>query len=575
LCTVAPDAFRNTTFETDPDRLVFVTVHWRDRAQLQRIASKFQHLMVDETARTARTEASRDDLLALQRMGVRYEIDDAATDRMRTAESMLAKREAMVQQGALLQDSSGPSAQKLIAQQAIPGFACYRTVEETYATMDQLAARRPSLAQVIDIGPSWIAQKTGGTQGYRMRVLRLNNTATDSWLPNKPNMVVLSAIHAREYTTAELTTRFAEWLVNNYGVDSEATWLLDSFRFHFILQANPDGRKKAESGLSWRKNVDTDNGSCSANAYGVDLNRNFPWRFGTVSGGSSGNACDSTYRGPGAESEAEVQNMLRYIVGTPGSGGVYSGGVLPDRRTDAGTAPSDYRGMFLDIHSYNQMVLWPWATTSAAAPNMGPLRTLGRRMAYFNNYSPRQWIGMYAADGTNTDTVYGITGAPSYTVELGQAFFEDCNTFETSTYPKNLAMLKYTARGLYYPYIYPGGPETTSMAISSTTVQQGYNLGVSGWVDDSHYNQSNGTEPVQLIVNARAFVDVLPWAAGAPSYAMKAYDGAFNYGRELVTLAIPTANLKPGRHIVFVQGQDQSGARGVPKALYFNVAAKP
>ena len=120
---------------------------------------------------------------------------------------------------------------------------------------------RPSIATVRDIGPSWTWQKTGGAQGYRMRVLRLNNAATDATVPNKPNMVVLAAIHAREYTTAELTTRFAEWLVKGYGTDPEATWMLDNFRFHFLLQANPDGRKKAESGISWRKNTDTDNGT--------------------------------------------------------------------------------------------------------------------------------------------------------------------------------------------------------------------------------------------------------------------------------------------------------------------------
>ena len=54
-----------------------------------------------------------------------------------------------------------------------------------------------------------------------------------------------SAIHAREYTTAELTTRFAEHLVNNYNVDADITWLLDHFELHLVPQANPDGRKIA------------------------------------------------------------------------------------------------------------------------------------------------------------------------------------------------------------------------------------------------------------------------------------------------------------------------------------------
>jgi hypothetical protein len=566
------DGFRN-----DPDRLVIVTVHWRDRAQLQQIAGHFQHLAIDATARTARIEASAGDLATLRRMGVRAEIDGDATDRMRNAEAAMAQRSAIARQhlrkGTLSAESL--EAAQVTAQNAIPGFACYRTVEETYATMDLLAQNRPSLASVVDIGPTWTYAKTGGAQGYRMRVLRLDNAATDAAIPDKPNMVVIAAIHAREYTTAELVTRFAEWLGNGYGTDAEATWLLDNFRFHFILQANPDGRKKAESGLSWRKNTDTDNGSCSANAYGVDLNRNFTWRFGTVPGGSSGNPCDSTYRGPGAASEEEVQDILRYAIGTQGSDGVYRGGVLPDRRADnaTGSAPADYRGLFLDIHSFSQLVLWPWAYTSTNAPNAIPLRTLGRRLAYFNDYRPVQWTGLYEADGTNTDTVYGVTGAPSYTIELGQEFFEDCSTFESTTFPRNFEALKYAARNLQAPYVSPSGPDTTSIGVSAAVVAPGQAFAVSAWVDDTRFNQSNGAEAVQAIASASATVDAAPWAAVAMPIAMRASDGALDSSREQVVVNIDTRGLGFGRHVVYVRGTDASGRAGTPSAIYFTVRA--
>ena len=59
----------------------------------------------------------------------------------------------------------------------------------------------------------------------------------------------MSAIHAREYATAELITRFAEYLVENYGTDPDITWLLDYNEIHLLLQANPDGRKHAETGI--------------------------------------------------------------------------------------------------------------------------------------------------------------------------------------------------------------------------------------------------------------------------------------------------------------------------------------
>ena len=209
------------------------------------------------------------------------------------------------------------------------------------------------------------------------------------------------------------------------------------------------------------------------------------------------------------------------------------------------------------------------------AREVAALRTLGRRLEYFNGYEPKQWIGLYPADGTNTDTVYGITGAPSYTIELGQAFFESCSTFESSTYPRNLNALKYAARTLMAPYTAPAGPDTTAMGASAKSVVAGKPLAVSAYVDDAPYNQSNGAESVQTITGARAFLDVRPWTAGAASAAMTPNDGAFNSSREQATIVLNTRGLRAGRHVVYVQGRDASGAVGTPRAIFFNVIKAP
>ena len=108
----------------------------------------------------------------------------------------------------------------------IPGYACYRTVEETYATAAAIAAAHPGLAAWIDAGDSWekAVVTTPDTLGYDMMGLRLTNSA----IPGpKPKLFITSSIHAREYAPAELMTRFAEHLVNNYGIDADVTWLLD------------------------------------------------------------------------------------------------------------------------------------------------------------------------------------------------------------------------------------------------------------------------------------------------------------------------------------------------------------
>ncbi len=155
----------------------------------------------------------------------------------------------------------------------IPGYSCYRTVEETYAAAQSIVSAHPDLAQWIDIGDSWEKKTSGGAPGYDLRVLKLTNPVMAG---PKPRFFVMSSIHAREYAPAELNTRFAEYLIDHYGVDPDVTWLLDYNEVHLLLQANPDGRKEAESGLLWRKN--TDNDYCAnSDSRGADLNRNYPF----------------------------------------------------------------------------------------------------------------------------------------------------------------------------------------------------------------------------------------------------------------------------------------------------------
>jgi carboxypeptidase T len=547
---------RTTMLAISPaERVSMIRAYYQSEAELQAIASQFQHVMVDPKLRSVRTEAYPSDIKALESAGIKVMVDRIETDALRAGEdAFLAPPEV----------------------RRISGFACYRTVEETYSTMATMAANFPNLAQVVDIGPTF-EKSRNATLGYTMKALVLGNRSNDSAVPIKPNMVVFSSIHAREYTPAELMTRFAESLINGYGTDPEATWLLDHNRFHFVLQANPDGRKKAETGLSWRKNTNNTNGACSSSSFGTDLNRNFAFHWNSVAGGSSANACVDTYHGPTSASESETKNLIRYVAGTLGSNGAYTGGVLPDSRSDAlsSAAPADYRGMFIDVHSFSQLVLWPWGDTASAAPNGPALRTLGRRLAYFNGYSPQQSDELYATDGATDDNFYGSLGAPAYTIELGVAFFENCSTFTTTTLPKNLAALRYAARNLNAPYQLPTGPDTVSVNASASNVAPGASLSISADVDDSRFNQSNGTEGTQIISAANVYIDKLPWVAGASAIAMTATDGSFSSNREAVIASVSTTGLSTGKHTAYVQAIDASGKAGTPNAVFFTVATAP
>lgn len=442
----------------------------------------------------------------------------------------------------------------------IPGYPCYRTVEETFATAESIVAQHPTLAQWIDIGDSWEKVTPGGNAGYDLRVLRLTNA--NSTAP-KAKLFSMSSMHAREYAPAELNTRYAEYLINNYGVDADVTWLLDYNEIHLLLQANPDGRKWAEAGNSWRKN--TNNNYCAnTTSRGADLNRNWPFKWNYCSaalGCSSGVQCDDLYRGPSAASEPETQSTVAYIRS-----------IFPDQRPDdeITPAPDTSTGVFLDLHSYSQLVLWSWGFTYNPAPNATALQTLGRKMAYFNSYTPDQSVGLYPTDGTTDDTAYGELGVPAYTFEMGTNFFQACSTFESTILPNNLPALVYAAKAARRPYQTPSGPEAVNVTVTPTTTT-GLTVTLAATVNDTRFNNSNGTEPTQAIAVARYSVDAPSWIIGTTTQPLTATDGAFNTSIENVAATVDISGLSLGRHTLFVEAQDTNGNWGVPTAVFVQV----
>lgn len=517
-------------------QVTVATITFQDRAELDRLAERLDILTVDHAARTFDALLRPDQLAALQAEGRTVRVDVAQSAQL-NAPRTLAPGQV----------------------NGIPNFACYRTVEETYASLEQLAAAHPTLAAWSDVGDSWEKATPGGSDGYDINALVLTNQA----LPGpKPKLMIISAIHAREYATAELATRFAELLVNNYGIDPDITWLLDYTELHLIPQANPDGRKQAESGYSWRKNVNNSNGCTTLPYYGTDLNRNSSFMWNT--GGSSGYACDELYRGPSAASEPEVQAVQGYAAA-----------IFPDQKGPNPTdpAPESASGVFLTLHSYGQLVLYPWGFTTTDAPNGPALATLGRKFGFFNGYTVCQDC-LYAVSGSTDDWVYGELGVPSYTFEVGTTFFQSCAFFEQNILPLNMPALLYAFKSARLPYQAPKGPEVIQAAVSLGEVAAGTAVTLTASADDSRYNSNGyGNEPVQTVAAARFSVDSPPWAANVVFYPIQAADGSLDSPVENLTATLDTAGWSSGRHTVYLQAQDDLGNWGVPSAVFLTVAA--
>ena len=439
----------------------------------------------------------------------------------------------------------------------IPGFPCYQTVEETFARAQQLTQMYPDLAEWVDVGDSW-EKLQNPEQGYDLRILALTNQASAAV---KSEVLVVSGLHAREYAPVGISMAFAEWLLEGYGSDANATHILDHRQIHLVLHANPDGRKRAETGILWRKNADND--FCSdTNDRGIDLNRNFPFQWGCC-GGSSGLPCNIEYRGPQPESEPEtlaITNHARTF--------------FLDQRGDdpADPAPDDARGVFIDIHSFGQWVLWPYGYDNAVpTPNGADLQTLGRKFAWFNNYWPERASVSFNTDGTTDDFAYGEFGVAAYTFEVGSWFFQDCPTFENTILPSNLNALIYAAKTADLPYQRPSGPDPVNLQPDCDAPFQGETVELTVTLDDARFNNANGIEPTQNIQSAAYFIDIPPFQTGASPIFLDPVDGALDSPTEAMHAFIDTAALSPGRHTIYVEGEDASGSRGVVEAIFLTV----
>lgn len=437
-------------------------------------------------------------------------------------------------------------------QSGIPGYACYRTVEETYNSLATLAITYPQLATWTAIGHSWQKETQGGNAGYDLYALKLTNRA----IPGpKPIFLLMAAIHAREYVTAELATRFAEELLAKYNVDPDVTWLLDYSEIHIIPQTNPDGRKLAESGQFWRKNTNNLDGCTLSTLWGTDLNRNSSFHWDD--GGSSDFACDITYHGSGPASEPETQSIENYLHA-----------IFPDQRgpNDSDPAPADAQGVFISLHSYGELVLFPWGYTTALTPNSAGLQTLGRKFGYENGYQVCTGPNcLYSTSGTTDDFAYGALGVASYTIELGQNFFEQCSFFENNILPKNMPALYYAAKAARRPYQTPAGPDILHPTVTYT----GTMAFITATVDDTRYKSNGwGIEPSQAISAVRLTIDTPSWITGTQSYTMSARDGHFDTTSEDITGSLDISTWQPGKRLILIEGQDSAGNWGVPTGLF-------
>jgi PKD repeat protein len=444
--------------------------------------------------------------------------------------------------------------------------------------MQSINAAYPNLTELFDIGYAWLAGQPG-EHDRNIWVLRITNEdPAYGAIEDKPAFYLFSGIHAREVAIPELVIRYIKYLTEGYngeggyGVDADATWLVDHNVIYVLVSQNPDGHWKNEENTSnnRRKNMNSSNGSCSASTLGVDLNRNSSFFWGCC-GGSSGDECYSTYRGPSAASEPETQAFQAHFAS-----------VMQDQNGPNGenelppAAPITTTGIFISLHSYSDLVLWPYGFAAGTAPNDAQLETIGRKFGLYTDYEPSGDI--YTVDGATDDWTYGMFGIASFTFEVGPGGIGMCNGFfpdfecidgaagwPENFWAENKPAFIYAHKIARTPYVTTYGPDAESLAVVPTIAISGTTVQLNATIADHRY----GGDPLPPIHGAEYFIGA-PGEDGAGT-PMAPADGSWGDLSEVVTATLDTTGLSLGQHYALVHGQNNSGDWGPFTAVFFYV----
>lgn len=110
-------------------------------------------------------------------------------------------------------------------------YGVYHDLNEIYDWMDDLAIRYDKYVEIIDVGKS-----------FEQRVIRAIKISTNEKNKKKrPAIWMDSGIHGREWVTISTLIYVAKELLNNYGIDSEVTNVLNFFDFYILPVFNVDG----------------------------------------------------------------------------------------------------------------------------------------------------------------------------------------------------------------------------------------------------------------------------------------------------------------------------------------------
>ncbi len=181
-------------------------------------------------------------------------------------------------------------------------FGNYYLYTEVRQAILDLQSQYPGLVKVDSLPMRSIEDRA-------LYVVKVSNSPAIN--NGRPEVLFSGAMHAHEPIGVSVCMTDMIHLCENYASDPEIQWLVDNRQVYFIPVMNPDGYvfNETYSSMMWRKNRRFNSGG----SYGVDLNRNYPYKWGYDNVGSSPNQTAWNYRGTEPASEPETQAVVDFV----------------------------------------------------------------------------------------------------------------------------------------------------------------------------------------------------------------------------------------------------------------------
>jgi len=309
--------------------------------------------------------------------------------------------EALLQIGfkTIESEPSGPLSPAEKALAPPPGYVDPAALE---AFLIDEAADHPAITRLFVIG-----QSIEGRDIYAMEISNNPGIAED-----EPALLLNGLHHSREVVTPHVVMDAISYLTDEYfaGNPVVVDWV-NRYKVFCVPMVNPDGSHRVHNVDDFhRKNLRP---VCTDSNPGVDLNRNYPyhWGSGTVNcergTGSSGMMCNDTYRGTGPGSEPETQAMMdlaaeqRFVIA-------------------------------VSYHSYGQFIDYPYACNDGNPDQRMPEHNVIDELMngaaagidaaggpLYDVYSP---VAIGPVNGDDTSWYYAHAGTYPLIIEVGTSF---------------------------------------------------------------------------------------------------------------------------------------------------------